>query len=153
MLAICSPSNLLIYMSSPSAGRAAHTSVSGRILAHYYVFVFLACRRIKGSCLLSLTLFIIFKRPSPTACRQFCGDYRGAVELFTKVIKIQPMNARAFFRRGLAWRSLGEYTFAADDLLQAKRLAPNEPSFYVDYKRLDGIHVIELARPGDEDHV
>ena len=86
-------------------------------------------------------------------CRQACADYSGAVEVFGKVIRIQPRNARAYFRRGLAYRSLGLYSEAADDIEHAKALDPKEPAFHVVYKRLEGVHVIELVRPGDEEHV
>lgn len=87
-------------------------------------------------------------------CRQACGDYTGAIEAFDKAIAIQPRNARAFFRRGLAHRSLGKYEEAAKDIELAKKVDPKEPAFHVNYKNLAGVHVIEITMPGrDEDQV
>ena len=85
--------------------------------------------------------------------RQACGDYYGAVEAFNRVILIQPRNARALFRRGLAYRSLGRYEEAAKDMEQAKILDPTEPAFHVNYKALSGVDVIEIAKSGLEDQV
>lgn len=44
------------------------------------------------------------------------------------MLKLQPRNTHALFRRGLAWKSLGQYDKAAGDVLTAQALDPRDPA-------------------------
>src|SRR5688572_28229292 len=54
--------------------------------------------------------------------RQVRKDHAGAVEDFTKVIGLEPRNARAYLRRGQSWSSLREYEKSIADLDKAIEL-------------------------------
>lgn len=57
-----------------------------------------------------------------------------AVEDFSCVIKRNPKNAYAHFRRAFSLKALKRYAEAADDFQQAKDLAPLDPKMVVNYK-------------------
>jgi len=78
-------------------------------------------------------------------------DYHeSAVEDFTMVIKRNPKNAHAYFRRAFSLKSLLKFAEAADDFEKAKDLAPLDPKMVVNYKKLKGISCIVLCEPGEE---
>jgi len=73
-----------------------------------------------------------------------------AVEDFTIVIKRNPKNAHAHFRRAFSLKSLKKYDQAVNDFEMAKNLDPLEPKMVVNYKKLKDISCIVLCEPGDE---
>ena len=77
-------------------------------------------------------------------------DHEKAVEDFSAVIKRNPKNAHAHFRRAFSLKSLKKYAEAADDFEKAKDLDPLNPKMVVNYKKLKGIQCIVLCKPGEE---
>ena len=77
-------------------------------------------------------------------------DHEKAVEDFNLVIKKNPKNAHAHFRRAFSHKALKNYSQAADDFEQAKSLDPLNPKMVVNYKKLKGITCIVLCKPGKE---
>lgn len=77
-------------------------------------------------------------------------EHEKAVEDFNEVIKKNPSNAHAYFRRGFSLKSLKEFSLAANDFEKAKELDPMNPKMVVNYKKLKGITCIILCKPGDE---
>ena len=73
-----------------------------------------------------------------------------AVEDFSAVIKRNPMNAHAHFRRAFSLKALKKYAEAADDFESAKNLDPLNPKLVINYKKLKGVHCIVLCDPGSE---
>ena len=61
-------------------------------------------------------------------------DHEKAVKDFDYVIKKNPRNAHAYFRRAFSLKSLKKYAEAAEDFEQAKILAPLDPKMVVNYK-------------------
>eukprot|EP00191_Tetraselmis_sp_GSL018_P024988 CAMPEP_0177621694 /NCGR_PEP_ID=MMETSP0419_2-20121207/27730_1 /TAXON_ID=582737 /ORGANISM="Tetraselmis sp., Strain GSL018" /LENGTH=871 /DNA_ID=CAMNT_0019121645 /DNA_START=292 /DNA_END=2905 /DNA_ORIENTATION=+ len=81
---------------------------------------------------------------------QAVGRYEEGIKYFENVIRVQPNNSHALFRKALAHHSLKEYDRAVELFEDAKRFDPTNPRVVVDYNALDGVHVIELCRPGSE---
>ena len=77
-------------------------------------------------------------------------DHEKGVEDFNLVIKKNPKNAHAHFRRAFSHKALKNYSQAADDFEQAKSLDPLNPKMVVNYKKLKGITCIVLCKPGKE---
>lgn len=77
-------------------------------------------------------------------------DHEKAVEDFSLVIKKNPKNAHAHFRRAFSYKALKRYAEAADDFEKAKELDPLNPKMVVNYKKLKGITCIVLCKPGEE---
>ena len=73
-----------------------------------------------------------------------------AVEDFSVVIKKNPKNAHAYFRRAFSNKALGNFSEAVDDFEKAKNLDPMNPSLVVNYKKLKGVACIVLCEPGAE---
>ncbi|KAG2440606.1 hypothetical protein HYH02_010185 [Chlamydomonas schloesseri] len=92
----------------------------------------------------------VFIHELAKAC-QVAGDAAGALTHFNAVLKLQPRNARALLRRGLALKCLKRYDEAAEDLLAARRLDPTNPLMQLDMRSLGSVSYIELCSPGDED--
>ncbi|KUF98370.1 Mitochondrial import inner membrane translocase subunit tim16 [Phytophthora nicotianae] len=69
---------------------------------------------------------------------------------FSFVIKKQPTNAHAYFRRGFAHKALGNFKAAAHDLQTARLLDPNNLQLVVNYKELRDVECIVLCPPGEE---
>ncbi|POM77188.1 Hypothetical protein PHPALM_5464 [Phytophthora palmivora] len=69
---------------------------------------------------------------------------------FSFVISQQPTNAHAYFRRGFAHKSLGDFNAAAHDLQTARLLDPNNLQLVVNYKELRDVECIVLCAPGEE---
>ena len=77
-------------------------------------------------------------------------DHERAVSDFDQVIKKNPKNAHAHFRRAFSHKSLKNYSQAADDFEQAKALDPLNPKMVVNYKKLKGVTCTVLCKPGEE---
>ncbi|PNW83652.1 hypothetical protein CHLRE_05g238260v5 [Chlamydomonas reinhardtii] len=92
----------------------------------------------------------VFLHELAKAC-QVAGDAAAALTHFNAVLKLQPRNARALLRRGLALKCLKRYDEAAADLLAARRLEPANPLMQLDMRSLGSVSFIELCAPGDED--
>ncbi len=73
-----------------------------------------------------------------------------SIEDFSFVIRHNPHNAHAYFRRGFAYKSLGNLDAAAADFESAKLLDPHNPRLVVKYKKLKHIECIVLCAPGEE---
>jgi tetratricopeptide (TPR) repeat protein len=58
------------------------------------------------------------------------GDYDRAIADYTEAIRRDPEQARAYCRRGGAYRMQGDYDRAIADASQAIRLAPKHPRAY-----------------------
>ena len=81
---------------------------------------------------------------------QMIEDHERAVEDFTAVIRKNPKNAHAHFRRAFSLKALKNYSDAAEDFEQAKSLDPLNPKMVVNYKKLKGVTCIVLCKPGEE---
>ena len=68
----------------------------------------------------------------------------------SEVIRYNPRNAHAFFRRGFAWKALGDYDNAADDMETAKILDPDNPHLKVNYNQIHDVETMVLCAAGDE---
>lgn len=77
-------------------------------------------------------------------------DHEKAVDDFNLLIKKNPKNAHAHFRRAFSQKALKNYSQAADDFEQAKALDPLNPKMVVNYKKLKGVTCIVLCKPGEE---
>ena len=77
-------------------------------------------------------------------------DHEKSVEDFNVVIKKNPRNAHAYFRRAFSFKSLKKYALAAEDFEKAKELSPMDPKLVINYKKLKGVTCIVLCRPGEE---
>lgn len=77
-------------------------------------------------------------------------DHENAVNDFDILIKKNPKNAHAYFRRAFSQKALKNYSEAADDFEQAKALDPLNPKMVVNYKKLKGVSCIVLCKPGEE---
>ena len=77
-------------------------------------------------------------------------EHEKAVDDFNQVIKKNPKNAHASFRRAFSLKSLKFFDTAVDDFEQAKSLDPTNPKMVVNYKKLKGIACIILCKPGEE---
>ena len=91
---------------------------------------------------------------------QMIEMHEKAVEDFNVVIKKNPKNAHAHFRRAFSLKSLKvsptlstkiqKYAEAADDFESAKDLDPLNPKVVINYKKLKGVTCIVLCEPGEE---
>ena len=76
--------------------------------------------------------------------------HQEAVNDFNVVIKKNPKNAHAYFRRAFSLKALKRYPEAAEDFESAKNLDPMNPKLVVNYKQLKNVSCIVLCEPGDE---
>ena len=81
---------------------------------------------------------------------QMIDQHQMAIDNFSDVIKKNPKNAHAYFRRAFSLKALGKYEPAALDFEKAKALDPLNPKLVVNYKQLKGVSCIVLCRPGEE---
>ena len=77
-------------------------------------------------------------------------DHESALSDFGQVIKMNPKNAHAHFRRAFSYKAVKNFTLATEDFEQAKKLDPTNPKMVVNYKQLKGITCITLCKPGEE---
>ena len=80
----------------------------------------------------------------------FSPFFRQAVEDFNVVVRKNPKNANAYFRRAFSLKALKRYDEAIDDFEKAKHLDPMNERLMVNYKKLKGVQCIVLCEPGDE---
>ena len=73
-----------------------------------------------------------------------------AVKDFNDVIKRNPKNAHAVFRRAFTYKALKKFALAADDFESAKNLDPINQKLVVNYKQLKSVNCIVLCEPGEE---
>jgi tetratricopeptide (TPR) repeat protein len=64
------------------------------------------------------------------------GDYREAVECFTRAIRLRPNVAAGYRYRALAYLEMGQRVDALNDLDQAIRLRSDDPMLYADRARV-----------------
>ena len=81
---------------------------------------------------------------------QMIDWHQEAVADFDLVLKKNPKNAHAYFRRAFSLKSLKRFAEAVDDFEKARNLDPMNPSLVVNYKKLQGVSCIVLCEPGDE---
>lgn len=77
-------------------------------------------------------------------------EHEAAIDDFSLVIKKNPKNAHAYFRRAFSQKALKRYSEAADDFEMAKALDPLNQKLVINYKKLSGITCIVLCKPGEE---
>tara|TARA_B110000285_G_C14989489_1_gene545556 strand:- start:104 stop:364 length:261 start_codon:yes stop_codon:yes gene_type:complete len=65
---------------------------------------------------------------------QMIDNHELAVTDFNMVIKKNPKNAHAYFRRAFSEKALRNYSAAADGFETAKQLDPLNPKMVVNYK-------------------
>jgi hypothetical protein len=66
------------------------------------------------------------------------------------VIKRNPSNSHAYFRRAFSLKALKKFGEAADDFEKAKTLEPMNSQLVVNHKQLKGVSCIVLCEPGEE---
>lgn len=71
-------------------------------------------------------------------------DKRRAISDYSEIIRLDPKNANAFYRRGMLWSQEDNDTFALRDLDQAIALSPNDIEFIEERARI-------RERLGDDD--
>jgi tetratricopeptide (TPR) repeat protein len=71
-------------------------------------------------------------------------EHEAAIDDFSLVIKKNPKNAHAYFRRAFSLKALKRYNEAADDFEMAKALDPLNQKLVINYKKLSGINCIVL---------
>ena len=104
---------------------------------------------------------------------QMINMHEQAVDDFTAVLRRNPTNAHAFFRRAFSLKALKvnfwfcpygffvlllmtiscffqKFAEAAEDFDMAKNLNPINPKLVVNYKKLKGVQCIVLCEPGEE---
>eukprot|EP00434_Breviolum_minutum_P018445 symbB.v1.2.016273.t1/scaffold1235.1/size130242/4 len=97
---------------------------------------------------------------------QIVGEHKRALDDFSKVIDMQPTNARAMFRRAFSFkascelllllsvpfsRAEGMYDSAAEDFEAAKEFAPDDPRLVINYRKVYDVACISLGPCGHED--
>ena len=83
---------------------------------------------------------------------QMCGRASESIRDFDKVIDRCPRNAHAYFRRGFANKSIGNFERAAEDFERAKALDPTNPSLAINYRNIGDVECIILCDAGREPH-
>jgi tetratricopeptide (TPR) repeat protein len=76
--------------------------------------------------------------------------FEEAIDDFSLVIAHNPTNANAHFRRGFAYKAIGDVQAAASDLEAAKRLDPSNLALVVNYKEIRDTECVVLCPPGQE---
>ncbi|GAX76756.1 hypothetical protein CEUSTIGMA_g4203.t1 [Chlamydomonas eustigma] len=78
---------------------------------------------------------------------QATGNILKAVQGFNRVLSLQPKNAHALFRRGVAMKQLGKYEDAAMDVKMAQSWEPGNAALR---RPLSSLDTLELCKPGME---
>ena len=81
---------------------------------------------------------------------QMCGKHADAVTDFTQVVKLNPLDHRAIFRRGWSFKALGMFLAAADDFERAKEIKPEERVYKLNYRAIGNLECIILGKAGEE---
>jgi tetratricopeptide (TPR) repeat protein len=58
-------------------------------------------------------------------------DYKGAIEDFTKAIKVNPKNPKSYYNRGKAKKEAKDYNGAIEDFTTAIKLKPQYKNAYM----------------------
>jgi Tfp pilus assembly protein PilF len=66
-----------------------------------------------------------------------------------EVIKKQPENAYAYFRRAFAYKALKKYDETAEDFEMARKLKPDDPKLIINKKQIYSIKTKKLCDPGE----
>jgi tetratricopeptide (TPR) repeat protein len=82
---------------------------------------------------------------------QVCGEHDKALQDFTRVLEMQPTNARALFRRAFSFKALKCYEEAAEDFEAAREFEPEDPRLVRNYRKIYSIACISLGPAGHED--
>merc|ERR1712151_375909 len=82
---------------------------------------------------------------------QVNGEHEKALHDFSRVIDMQPTNARAMFRRAFSFKAQGLYEEAAEDFEAAKEFAPDDPRLVVNYRKVYSVPAVSLGPCGHED--
>jgi len=75
-------------------------------------------------------------------------DFEGVIQATEEVLKSQPENAKALYRRGLAYEAQGRIQPAASDMLKAAKLEPQNAGIRKKYEELKK-KVLELREAAD----
>ncbi|KAF4653777.1 hypothetical protein FOZ61_008696 [Perkinsus olseni] len=84
---------------------------------------------------------------------QMCGEHEKALRNFSEVLRWQPLNARAMFRRAFSFKALKMFDEAAEDFEAARELEPNDMRFVVNYKKIADYEAVTLGPAGYEDQI
>ncbi|KAF4702973.1 hypothetical protein FOZ63_000098, partial [Perkinsus olseni] len=84
---------------------------------------------------------------------QMCGEHEKALRHFSEVLRWQPLNARAMFRRAFSFKALKMFDEAAEDFEAARELEPNDMRFVVNYKKIADYEAVTLGPAGYEDQI
>jgi len=76
--------------------------------------------------------------------------HQEAYDDFCQVIRRNPANAHAYFRRAFSLKALRRYEEAADDFEKARTLDPLNHKMAINYKKLKGVNCIVLCKAGQE---
>lgn len=82
---------------------------------------------------------------------QVLGKHKKALLDLTRVLEMQPTNARALFRRAFSFKALQLYSEAAEDFEAAKEFEPEDPRLNINYRKISNIACITLGPAGHED--
>lgn len=96
-----------------------------------------------------------FERPhylhERAKCLQVIGEHERALQDFSRVIDLQPTNARAMFRRAFSFKACGQFEEAAEDFEAAKEFAPEDRRMVVNYRQVFSVGCVSLGPDGHED--
>ena len=81
---------------------------------------------------------------------QMIGMHAEAVKDFDALLKRNPSNAHAYFRRAFSLKALKKFAEAADDFQVAQDLDNTNPLLVVNHKKLRTVSCIVLCEPGEE---
>ncbi|CAE7275041.1 TTC6 [Symbiodinium pilosum] len=81
---------------------------------------------------------------------QIIGEHKRALDDFSRVIDLQPTNARAMFRRAFSFKAESMYEEAAEDFEAAKEFAPDDPRLVINYRKVYDVACISLGPCGHE---
>ncbi|EEQ97725.1 tetratricopeptide repeat protein, tpr, putative [Perkinsus marinus ATCC 50983] len=70
-----------------------------------------------------------------------------------EVLRWQPLNSRALFRRAFSFKALKMFDEAAEDFEAARELEPDDIRFVVDYKKIADFETVTLCPAGHEDQL
>lgn len=82
--------------------------------------------------------------------QQCLGRHEKAINDFTVVLKQEPLNTEALFRRGVSLRLLSLYEAAAEDFLTAQEIEPCRSIFCINFKetilpKKRGLHFLSMV--------
>jgi Flp pilus assembly protein TadD len=81
---------------------------------------------------------------------QMIDYHQEATDDFNLVIKKNPKNAHAYFRRAFSLKALKNFEKAAKGFEKALKLDPLNPHLVINHKKLKGVKCIVLCKPGEE---